>query len=170
MAASLTVPERQNFIGLLQAIGDGNGRLIADRILSFSARQSCRDTAAFVREVVELSAEHCRGYGTGLDIGTVVRGVMQLMHRHGVNMDGNYATLIANMLCLEGLTKDLNPRFNVIDAAYPFLRAHQLIGDTSFQRWFTAATSLFPTAFWDLCFKVTLYGAKHGEHLKQFQI
>lgn len=170
MAAHLTAPERQNFIGLLQAIGDGNGSLIADRILSFSVRQSCRDTGAFVAEVCELCAEHCRGYGTGLDIGRVVRGVMQLMHRHGVNMDGNYATLIANMLCLEGLTKDLNPNFNVIDAAYPFLRAHQLIGDIPFQRMFVVAAGLLPDAFWELCFRLTLYGAKHGEHLKQFQI
>ena len=86
---------------------------------------------------ISMCAERCQGYGTGLDPGNVVRELMQLMFRHGVSMGGNYATLIVNMLCIEGLARGLEPTFNVVDFAYPLLRAHQVLGDRNFQRVFS---------------------------------
>jgi len=169
MAAYLTAAERKNFIGLLQAIGDGSGQAVAERILDFS-RATCAHPEAFKADVNALCAERCRGYGTGLDIGLVIREMMQLMYRHNVPIDGNYATLIANMLCLEGMASSLEPRFNVLDVAYPLLRAHQALGDERFHRCFRWANWLLPACGWDLFYRFGLYAALNGDRLKRYQI
>jgi aarF domain-containing kinase len=43
---------------------------------------------------------------------------------HGVRIDVNYATLVMNALCLDGLAKALLPDYNVLDHAAALLRAH----------------------------------------------
>lgn len=169
MAAHLTDDERRNFIGLLQAIGDGNGQAVATCVLRFS-RQGSSNPAAFTAEVQAMCAESCRGYGTGIDVGAVIREMMQLMYRHSVSIDGNYATLIANLLCLEGMARELEPRFNVMDVAYPLLRAHQLLGDRHFQQAFYIAQFTLPLSVWELTYRLALYSALNGEYLKRFQI
>lgn len=171
MAAYLTPSERTNFIGMLQALGDGDGSALAERILCFSQRNHCREsTTAFTADVKTLCAERCKGYGTGLDVGEVVRHLLQLLYKHGKGIDGNYATLIANMLCLEGMARDLEPKFNVLDVAYPLLRAHQLLGDDSFQRVFSTAQWVLPLFLWDFSYRVGLYAALNGAYMKRYQI
>jgi len=168
MAAHLTTEERRNFIGLLQAIGDGDGRTVANRVLEFSKKQS-GSGEAFVADVCAMCDEKCKGYGTELDMGVVIREMMQLMYRHSVPI-GNYATLIANMLCLEGMARELEPRFNVLDVAYPLLRGHQLLGDQHFQQAFRLAQWFLPLSVWELSYRIALYSAMNGTLLKRFQI
>lgn len=50
------------------------------------------------------------------------------MRVHGVRIDVNYATLVMNALCLDGLAKALLPSYNVLDHAAPLLRAHHRWG------------------------------------------
>lgn len=169
MAAHLTAEERRNFIGLLQAMGDGDGSAAAERVLGFSRKRSS-NAEAFVSDVSTMCTEKCKGYGTGLNMGVVIREMMQLMYRHSVPIDGNYATLIANMLCLEGMARELEPRFNVLDVAYPLLRGHQLFGDDLFQRAFKLAQWVVPLPVWEQVYRFALYSALNGESLKRFQI
>jgi hypothetical protein len=44
--AKLTDEERQNFIGLLEALGAGDGRRAAGHVLEFSKTQTCHGDAA----------------------------------------------------------------------------------------------------------------------------
>merc|ERR550525_1269071 len=77
MAARLTVEERRNFIGLQQAIGNGDGEQLAASVLRFSPRQPSESgVAGFKADVKAMCAERCRGYGTCLDPGNVVRELM----------------------------------------------------------------------------------------------
>ena len=41
-----------------------------------------------------------------------------------VRIDVNYATLVMNALCLDGLANSILPEYNVLDAAKPLLRAY----------------------------------------------
>jgi predicted unusual protein kinase regulating ubiquinone biosynthesis (AarF/ABC1/UbiB family) len=54
--------------------------------------------AAFARDMVELFEERCRGYGTGVDVGHVLRGVLGLVRKHRVRIDANFATLVRAVL------------------------------------------------------------------------
>mmetsp|Transcript_16320 Transcript_16320/g.35753 ORF Transcript_16320/g.35753 Transcript_16320/m.35753 type:complete len:592 (-) Transcript_16320:123-1898(-) len=170
MAADLNASERANFIGMLQALGDGDGDALASRLLCFSDKQQCDNEAHFRAAAQTLCEQQCRGYGTNADVGAICRECLQLLYRHGVSIDGNYATLIANMLCLEGLAKDLEPQFNVLDIAYPLLRAHQILGDAPFQRCFAVAAHFCPLPLWEAMYEWGLYAGLNGHTLKKYQI
>ena len=72
-----------------------------------------------------LFLERCRGYGTNVQFGEVLRGVLSLVRKHQVSLDANYMTLVMNVLCLEGMAGALLPDYNVLDAARPLLQAHK---------------------------------------------
>jgi hypothetical protein len=44
-----------------------------------------------------LFHECCRGFGTGIQFGEVLRGVLTLVRKHGVSVDANYMTLVTNV-------------------------------------------------------------------------
>jgi aarF domain-containing kinase len=66
----------------------------------------------------------CRGYGTGVDVGDVLRAVLKLVRTYQVRVDVNYATLLINLLCIEGIAGSLEPSYNVLDQARPLLEPH----------------------------------------------
>jgi len=76
--------------------------------------------------MTELFRVTCRGYGTNVNVGEVLRGVLTLVRIHRIAIDVNYATLVMNVLCLDGLANELLPEYNILDAAKPLLRFHLL--------------------------------------------
>jgi aarF domain-containing kinase len=56
----------------------------------------------------------------------VLRGALALVRTHSVRIDVNYATLMMNVLCLDGLARDLLPEYNVLDGAKPLLQAYKV--------------------------------------------
>jgi aarF domain-containing kinase len=62
----------------------------------------------------------------GVDVGAVLRGSLDLVRQHSVRIDVNYATLMMNVLCLDGLARDLLPEYNVLDGAKPLLQAYKV--------------------------------------------
>ena len=114
MVARLTSAESEAFIGLLHAVGAGDGRAGARAVLRFSERpqEHCvgrEATRAFADDMHALFLERCRGYGTGVKFGEVLRGVLTLVRTHRVTLDANYMTLVMNVLCLEGMARALLP-------------------------------------------------------------
>ena len=74
-------------------------------------RLDAESVKAFDADVRELFRTRCRGYGTGVDFGDVVRGVLELCRKHRVRVGANYATLVINALCLDGMAADLLPGY-----------------------------------------------------------
>lgn len=127
MVAVLTKEQRYNFIGLLEAIGEGDGMLAADCISKCSEqRLEPHAMRSFQQEVITLFSQIARGYGSNVDVGTVLRGVLQLIRKYRITIDANYATLVMNALCLDSMAKALVPSYNVIDAAKPLLQLFRL--------------------------------------------
>ena len=129
MVARLTRQESDAFIGLLHAMGAGDGVAAARAVLHFSETQEvcCTRalTAAFAEDMQALFRERCRGFGSNVHFGDVLRGVLSLVRKHRVTLDANYMTLVMNVLCLEGMAGTLLPEYNVLDAARPLLAAHR---------------------------------------------
>ncbi|EEC46014.1 predicted protein, partial [Phaeodactylum tricornutum CCAP 1055/1] len=123
MVAQLTDKESSTFIGLLASLGEGDGQQAAEFALQFSLENHMNETqrSAFTEDMVTMFAERCRGYGTGVDVGYVLRGVLGLIRDHKVRIDANFATLVVNCLCIESLAARVCPSYNVLDAARPLL-------------------------------------------------
>mmetsp|Transcript_48893 Transcript_48893/g.110964 ORF Transcript_48893/g.110964 Transcript_48893/m.110964 type:complete len:584 (-) Transcript_48893:241-1992(-) len=127
MVASLKPSEQKHFVGLLACMGEGDGDGAAAHVLAFSDAQTCASEACraeFRLAMRDLFMSRCRGYGTNIDLALVLRGVLSLVREHGVRIDVNYATLVMNALCLDGLANALLPDYNIMDAAAPLLRAY----------------------------------------------
>ena len=129
MVARLTKAEQRNFIGLLTSMGDGDGTSAASFLLRFSqtGQHSPEARTAFSAAVKELFGRVCRGYGKKTDIGEVLRGVLSLCRDHKVSIDANYATLVMNALCLDGMAKALMPAYNVLDGARALLTINKFV-------------------------------------------
>ena len=89
------------------------------------------------RENVALMAKRvfavkCKGYRRGTDIGEVLRGVLSICRKHHVTVPANYATLVMNALCLDGMARSLLPGYNVLDSAEALLRLNKVVAATKF--------------------------------------
>jgi len=126
MVAQLSEHESTTFIGLLASLGQGNGRLAAKFAARFSSENnlSPEEEEAFAIEMDALFQRVCRGYGSNVDVGAVLRGVLGLIRDHRVRIDANYATLIVNCLCIQSLAAKVCPSYNVLDASEPLLRSY----------------------------------------------
>lgn len=127
MVAQLTDEESSTFIGLLAAVGEGNGRSAAEFALRFSIanHMSGKEKDLFKKEMEALFADRCHGYGTQVDVGHVLRGVLGLIRDHHVRIDSNYATLVVNVLCIESLARRVCPSYNILDASKPMLQTYR---------------------------------------------
>ena len=128
MVVKLTDEESSAFIGLLSSLGEGNGDEAASYTLQFSLERNTMSVAQkryFAADMVLLFQERCRGYGTNVDVGHVLRGVLNLIRKHRVRIDANFATLVINCLCLESLARGVCPTYNVLDAGRPLLQGYR---------------------------------------------
>ena len=134
MVAVLSDDECEAFVGLVEALGAADAAAAARCVRRFDPandeRMSDDAKRAFDADVAALFATSCRGYGTGVDFGEVVRGVLTLIRAHRVRISAVYATLIVNALCLDGMAGDLLPGYSVLDGARPLLSTHRwLVSD-----------------------------------------
>ncbi len=132
MVAQLDEQECDNFIGFLASLGKGDGRIAAEKILRFSSPSdeymlTDEMKEKFTRDMVALFSKYCRGYGTNVDIGVLLREILQLIRLHRVRIAANYATLVINVLCIESLANRVAPDYNLLDAAKPLLESYDNI-------------------------------------------
>lgn len=132
MVAQLTKEESENFIGLLCSLGDGDGKFAAQCALRFSKHTDLSEgeQQAFVDDICLVFDERCHGYGTDVDVGYVLRGILGMIRKHRVRIDANYATLVVNALCIESLSRRVCPSYNLLDAARPMLQTYRRIAYT----------------------------------------
>jgi aarF domain-containing kinase len=127
MVAQLTDDESSAFIGLLTCLGESDGEAAAEFALRFSIENNfgAKEKDAFKKDMQDLFAEKCRGYGTNIDVGEILRGVLGLIRDHRIRIDATFATLVINILCVESLGKRACPSYNVLDASRPLLQAYR---------------------------------------------
>ena len=133
LVAVLTDDEAANFIGFLRAVGDGDGGSAADCVLRWrvgpggDAHGSELAELSFRKAVIASFAKVCRGYGTNIQLGEVLQTVLTHLREHQISIGANYATLVINALCLEGMARALVPSYNVMDGARMLLTAHGVL-------------------------------------------
>ena len=148
MVARLVPEEQRNFIGLIEAMGEGRGEEAADHVMRFTAAPAydAQTRVSFRRGMKELFDVDCRGYGHNVNIGRALRGILNLVRVNKITIDANYATLVMNCLCLDSLAASLSPTYNILDGAKPLLRFHRACKRIPGARMFMRAA--IPVARW----------------------
>mmetsp|Transcript_24674 Transcript_24674/g.58714 ORF Transcript_24674/g.58714 Transcript_24674/m.58714 type:complete len:710 (-) Transcript_24674:29-2158(-) len=129
MVDAMSIEEQEIFIGVVKAMGAGDGRKAARYLMRFSKEQSpTLDREAFTVAMQGLFDVKCKGFGTGVDVGEVLRGVLNGLRVHRVRIDAQYATSVVNLLCVESVAAALDPSFNLLDESEYLLRFHTMLG------------------------------------------
>lgn len=55
-----------------------------------------------------------------LDGVELLKKMLDLIREYKMKLDGQFATLLTNMLVLDGIAKDLNPDINLLKCAVPY--------------------------------------------------
>lgn len=130
MVEVLTPREQENFVGLFRAMGKGDGREAAARLLGFSEHQpgTPEQQAAFAAKMESLFQERCQGFRKGVQVGPVLREMLATVREFHVRVDARYATAVVNLLCIESFASKLDPQYNLLDGSEALLRAHEVLG------------------------------------------
>jgi predicted unusual protein kinase regulating ubiquinone biosynthesis (AarF/ABC1/UbiB family) len=59
-----------------------------------------------------------------------MQGVLDALRKHHVRVDGNYATSVVNLLCIESIAAALDPTYNLLDESEALLTAHTVRSHT----------------------------------------
>lgn len=51
----------------------------------------------------------------------MLKGMLRVIRQHHMKLDGEFATLLTNMLALQGIAKKLDPDINILRCAVPYL-------------------------------------------------
>jgi len=129
MVAQLTDEEASTFIGLLASLGEGDGFAAAHFTLQFSIENNLTEEEKqnFTKDMCQLFADKCQGYGTNVDVGDVLRGILELVRLHRVRIDANFATLVINVLCIEALARRVCPSYCPLDTAQSLLQGYRRV-------------------------------------------
>ncbi|KAG5484979.1 hypothetical protein LSCM1_07058 [Leishmania martiniquensis] len=141
LVTTLSREERNNFISLFAAVACGDGELGADLMID-RLPHSMRDTQDPVnrerfrnemKHVFDMVAPGTAGFRLSkVQIGTVLRKVMDTVRENHIPLDGNFASLVLSVIVGEGLGRKLLPDFNIFAEAAPYLMAFLEEGELYF--------------------------------------
>ncbi len=76
----------------------GDATAAARHLLRWTKHQTCPDPVAFARDMARLFAAHADVYSQqGVDLDSVLQGVLRLARRHEVSIDSCYASLVISV-------------------------------------------------------------------------
>lgn len=125
LAVQLGPRDHRNFVDVLHAValkdGPRVGRLMVER--TPGDRRAVIDEEIFVQRVADL-VHKARGKGMSLGkfgIGDILAQMLQLAYYHRVKLETSFVTVVTSIIVLEGVSRQLDPTTDVIEAATPFL-------------------------------------------------
>jgi len=127
LVTSLSDRERKNFVSLFAAVASGDGAFGAQLMYENAPPPKLSvDIDGFKRDMGKIfdtiSPNKIGSFALGdISIGEKLTQVMEVMRHHKVRIDMNFATLVSSVLVGEGMGKRLEPDFNLIEHALPFL-------------------------------------------------
>jgi ubiquinone biosynthesis protein len=117
-------PRQRYLVGdLLGAVVDRDAREMVRCLVAMGAVSNLDDAQGLTTDVEELlDLVHGRPLGE-LNVGHLLLEVMELMRRHRLQVQVRYALMDKALLEMEGLARELNPGFDPVEVARPFVRA-----------------------------------------------
>ena len=97
----------------------------AERVIHIAERMAVSnyriDQLKLSKEITFLLNKH-RDFGpSGTKIGTVGLEILYIFGRNGIDVAGDYALLSKAILCVEEAARTLDPNFDIVSVAKPFL-------------------------------------------------
>ncbi|TMW55168.1 hypothetical protein Poli38472_013930 [Pythium oligandrum] len=123
----------RNFVELFHAVATGNGYKAGQLIVSRSkpvgvsvdapAEDKCTDLESFCKGMdrIVTNALSWRLKLQNVQVGALLREVMELCCNHQVKLEGKYASIVISIAVLEGVGRKLDPDLDVLSVALPII-------------------------------------------------
>lgn len=120
-AGQITLEMRYHLVDLFAAITDRDAERVIHVAKQMAANNYRIDRQRLSREITFLLNKH-RDFGPfGTKIGTVGLEMLYIFGRNGLDVAGDYALLSKAILCVEEAARTLDPNFDIVSVAAPFL-------------------------------------------------
>jgi len=140
MMTSLAPTDRQNFIDLFSAIIAGKSeeaaKLMIERGRSGDIlNKDPEQVQKFKKEMADLIGYVMDRSLAELEVGKILQQALAVGRKYQVILEPNFTTLVIGTIIIEGLGRRLNPDFNFIESAKPFLRNESSIKEAYMTRY-----------------------------------
>jgi aarF domain-containing kinase len=79
--------------------------------------------------MARLVSEKGDVFSRRVNLDELLKEIMRLFRKHGVSIDGVYASLVVSLCVLVGFATSLDPQVNLFEVAAPSVMAFALTGD-----------------------------------------
>jgi ubiquinone biosynthesis protein len=121
MIGHLSTPRRRQLVSLLRGLVDSNAERVAE-VLENWAEEGFADSDALL-DAIDVFLDRYHGLPLAqIQLGRMLAEVVGIVRTHGLSLPPDLAMVVKVFITLEGLGRRLDPNFDMVAAASPFLR------------------------------------------------
>lgn len=126
MVIKLEERDRVNFVNFIKSIIEGNSHKCASMIYSLSNFQGSKIIDGkfedYSRQLHQLFSVLDKSSIFDMDGMDLLVGMLNIIRTHNMKLDGEFATLLTNMVVLESIAKEIDPDIQILKCAVPYFK------------------------------------------------
>ncbi|MCK5543251.1 MAG: AarF/ABC1/UbiB kinase family protein [Desulfobacterales bacterium] len=126
MTGFVTRDAREFFVDLLHSIASGNTRLLTRLLLELTEHDDRPDFESLEREISDFIAMHTSKPLKDIKTGTMINQGLEICGQYGIKVPPDFFLMIKAFVAVEGIAKKLDPDFDLIFHATPYVKAVKL--------------------------------------------
>ena len=125
MMGRIGLKSREDFADLILSIAQRNEVKATDALLRLAVYEEEPEYASLLRDVAEFMDKHCYRPLKEVELGKLLHQLIEMVARHRLSIPQDLFLMIKALSTVEGIGRALNPDFDVIEQAGPFVRRIQ---------------------------------------------
>ena len=126
MMGHVSKQEREDFAGLLLHVFQRNEKKTVDSLLSLTYYDKKPDREKLERDVFDFIDQYAALSMKEINLGETLDQILNLVMRHGLTIRPHFFLMMKALSTIEGVGKSLDPNFDIIGHAQPFVRRIQM--------------------------------------------
>jgi len=122
MVGHISRQEREAFTDLVSQVVRGDEKKVADAVLNLTHYDKDPDRNEFERDLAELIDQHLYRPLKELEIGRLLQQLLEILTKHRLRLKPDLFLMMKALSTVEGLGAMLDPDFQLIKQAEPFIR------------------------------------------------
>ena len=125
MMGRIRQDEREDFTDFVTHLGGRNERKIAESVLRLSLYDVEPDREKLERDLMDLLEQQVYGHRNKLEMGKLFQRLIEMVSTHGLTIKPDLYLMMKSLGTIEGIAKMLEPAFDILKQAEPFVRQIQ---------------------------------------------
>ena len=117
--------EREDFTDFVTSLAGRNERKITESVLKLTLHDTEPDRDKLERDLMDLLEEEVYGKQGKLEMGRLFQKLIETVSGHGLTIKPDLYMMMKALGTIEGISKMLDPEFNILKQAEPFVRRIQ---------------------------------------------